>query len=114
MTKQTTNSAIAHNAHIGLTLVSINIDAIIADAYWISSEDNFIADGLSRGVAGKDLQLPEHLYIPVVEGDTIDQVIQATNPARSYDSAQSTLEFTKNIITLLRENHNLNPGYARG
>eukprot|EP01034_Spumella_vulgaris_P045931 gene45931-57258_t len=101
MLRQSTNSAIAHNAHIGLTTTSIFLDATVAEAYWLSSKDNFVADGLSRGVAGKELNLPEDLFIPVVEHGVIDQVIRACDPSRLISSADETVDFTKALIALL-------------
>eukprot|EP01034_Spumella_vulgaris_P032726 gene32726-40393_t len=99
--RQTTNSAIAHNAHIGLTTTSIYLDAMVAEAFWLSSEDNFVADGLSRGVARKDLNFPEDLFIPVVENGVIDQVIRACDPSLHICSANETVTFTKALVALL-------------
>eukprot|EP01034_Spumella_vulgaris_P025758 gene25758-32247_t len=95
MVKQSTNSAIAHNAHIGLTLASIHLDALVAEAFWLSSADNFIADGLSRGVSGTDLNLPGELYVPVVEGDQIDRYIRSCDPAKQLSTTPSTIKATR-------------------
>eukprot|EP01034_Spumella_vulgaris_P022117 gene22117-28220_t len=103
MLRQSTNSAIAHNAHIGLTTTALNLDALVAEAFWLESEANFVADGLSRGVAGKDLNLPEDLFFPVVEKSVIDQVIHACNPSQKVQTAEDTVRFTKALIALLHQ-----------
>jgi hypothetical protein len=102
MLKQTTNSIIAHNAHVGLTLVSIALDAQVADAFWLSSEDNFIADGLSRGVAGSNLGLPPHLYYPVRSLGPIEEYINLCDPSKDYTSATETLEISRRLLQLLQ------------
>jgi hypothetical protein len=101
MLKQSTNSEIAHNAHIGLTLVSIKLDAQVADAFWLSSEDNYIADALSRGVAGENLNLPPHLHHEIKPFDPIDVYIRACDPSKLYTSSADTLAVSHLLLQLL-------------
>jgi hypothetical protein len=101
MLKRSTNSVIAHNAHIGLTLISIKLDAQVADAFWLSSEDNFIADALSRGVAGENLNLPQHLHHEIKPFDLIDVYIRACDPSRQYTSPSDTLTVSRQLLQLL-------------
>jgi hypothetical protein len=101
--KETTNSGLAHNAHIGLTLAAVSMDALIASAHWLSSKDNYIADGLSRGVSGPDLNLPEELHYPIIQGDNIDQYVKLCDPSKSFDTANETIALSRQLLRLLKE-----------
>jgi hypothetical protein len=78
------------------------MDAQVADAFWLSSEDNFfIADGLSRGVAGSNLGLPSDLYYPIRSLGPIEEYIVICDPSKGYTSATETLEVSRRLLQLL-------------
>ncbi len=94
-------SGIAHNAHVGYTLVSVAMDATVADIRFIPSEANHICDGLSRGKSGHDLGLSPDMMVFVAPESPINQYISLCDPFHQVESAYEHVAFCRSLLTLL-------------
>jgi hypothetical protein len=96
-------SSIAHNAHLGFTLVSVSLDATAASTHFIPSHSNAICDGLSRGLSGQQLGLPADLQFVLPCAHPVHRFISACDPVTELPSPEAHITFVQQLLAILND-----------
>jgi hypothetical protein len=100
-------SSLARRANVGFSMVEIDLDATIAEVEHVAGIYNKVYDGLSRGLTGKQVGLPEDLEVVLTPNSMATQYIALCNPRLGPLGPPSEhLELSKNLLALLSPIHN--------
>lgn len=79
-------SALCRRASIGFSILAVNVAATIKTTEYITSKDNFVCDGLSRGVDPSELGLDPQLQMHLSTTGPTAQYIRQCDPLLPMDT----------------------------
>ena len=79
-------STLCRRASIGFSVLAVDVAASIYETKYVSSKDNVVCDGLSRGVHPSQLGLDERLWIQLPETSPSTQYVRQCNPLLPLDT----------------------------
>ena len=79
-------STLCRRASIGFSVLAVDVAASIYETRYVSSKDNVVCDGLSRGVHPSPLGLVERLWIHLPETGPSTQYVRQCNPLLPLDT----------------------------
>lgn len=99
--KERAASSIARRANIGFSLVTVEMEAYIAETRHIAGKYNIVYDGLSRGKEGVEVGLPPHLYVELTQESMAWQYIALCDPAIPLQSVDDHTSLSHEFLRLL-------------
>jgi hypothetical protein len=105
--KGKTKSSIARRSNVGFSMIEIDLGATIAEVKHVAGIYNKVYDGLSRGLTGKQVGLPEDLEVILTPTSMATQYIALCNPRLApMGSPSEHLELSKSLLALLSPDYN--------
>lgn len=95
------SSSLARRANVGMSLLEVDLDAMVADTFHIAGVYNVVYDGLSRGKSGSDVGLPPELAIEFGPDSLTVEYIRLCDPARELFSVDDHLNLSTAFFELL-------------
>lgn len=94
-------SVLARRANIGLTLVSVDIDASVSETEHVKGEHNVVFDGLSRGKTMTEVGLDPSKWVSFPMSHPIHQYITLCDPDLELESYAAHTDFAATLLALL-------------
>jgi hypothetical protein len=95
-------SVLARRSNIGYSMLEIDLDATVAEVEHVAGIYNKVYDGLSRGLTGRQVGLPEDLEVFLTPDSMATRYIALCNPRLAPLGPPSEhLELSKNLLALL-------------
>jgi hypothetical protein len=95
------NSSLARAANIGFALLSVDIDAVVADTRHVPGVENVVWDGLSRGKSGESMGLDPRLQVEAVPGGILVEFLALCDPTLSIDTQHEHTSRIRSFLQLL-------------
>ncbi len=77
---------LCRRASIGFSVLAVHVAATIHETEYVSSENNKVCDGLSRGIPPSQLGLDERLWIHLPETGPVTLYVRQCNPLLPLDT----------------------------
>ncbi len=94
-------SLLARRANIGLTLVSVDIDASVSETEHVPGKKNVVFDGLSRGKTMMEVGLDPSKWLEFPVSHPLQLYIALCDPDLPLDSYASHTDLTATLLALL-------------
>jgi peptide deformylase len=100
------SSILARRANIGFSMVNVDLDATISDVEHVAGIYNKVYDGLSRGLTGRQVGLPEELEVILTPQSMATKYIALCNPRLTpLETPEEHLVFSQALLALLTPVH---------
>ena len=95
------SSSLARRANIGLTLVSVDINASVAETIHVPGLKNVVYDGLSRGKSMREVGLDPSKQLVFNESHVLHQYVAMCDPDLPLDTYHDHIELSSTLSALL-------------